>query len=69
MATILTSAQCPTSYQTSGVYCVKLVSPMLFDTVMGCVKTSIELHTNVRKMLLEEKAHTVFLNADDILLY
>lgn len=69
MAPILTAARCSTSYQKSGVYCVKLVSPMLFVTVMGCVKISIKLHTNIRKILLEEKAHTVFLNADDILLY
>lgn len=69
MATILMSAQCPTSYQTSGVYWVKLVSAMLFVTIMGCVKISIKLHTNIRKILLEEKTHTIFLNADDILLY
>lgn len=69
MAPILTAARCSTSYQTSGVYCVKLVSPMLFVTVLGCVKISIKLNTNIRKILLEGKAHTIFLNADDILLY
>lgn len=69
IATILVSAQCPTSYQTSGVYCVKLVSPMLFVTIVGCVKISIKLHTNIRKILLEGKARTTFLNTDDISLY
>lgn len=69
MDTILMRDQCPTSYQTCRVYCVKLISPMLLVTVMGCVKIAIKLHTNIKKILLEEKAHTNFLNADDILLY
>lgn len=55
-ATVLMRAQCPTSYQTSRVYCVKLVSPMLFVTVMKCVKKSMKLHTNIRKILLEGKS-------------
>lgn len=42
---------------------------MVFVIAMGCVKISIKLLTNIRKILLEEKAHTIFLNADDILLY
>lgn len=38
-------------------------------TITGCVKIPIKLHTNIKRILLEKKAHTIFLNAGDILLY
>lgn len=43
----------------------KLASPVLFVTLM---KVQIKFHSNIRKILPEEKAQTIFLNGDDILL-